>query len=342
MVTAAPGAPAVITAQVVVLRGAVVPIVLPLAGLPPALRLALVESHPEVGIEARVGAALAAGQPEIAWRDLAGEAQPLSALGHCDDLLTRWAGDEAARVGLPAGRTGVLVVGAPATGRPQEASSGALGVVQELLASWPWPRWYGPVVVVVDAAPGGAGDATSASATDGAVWSPLRPNGTLDANGPPLVASAALLASFPGDATMVARPALPLVRVSGAGDLRGACAGAFAELALATGAPPPGGWPAWFTRGVVDLAAAKGRDQFVSPRHQQELRAAAGTAGLAALFADRHPDPGLSVAVVAFLLHPTRRKHLESFCALLRQGASTAGALRVAYGVELADVISQR
>jgi len=33
---------------------------------------------------------------------------------------------------------------------------------------------------------------------------------------------------------------------------------------------------------------------------------------------------------------------LPSFCALLRQGASSVGALRVAYGLELTDLINQR
>ena len=349
-----PPTPAEITAQVVVLRGAFVPIVLPLAGLPPDLRLSLVESHPGLGMEARIAAAFAAGKPELAWQHLATEPQPLSAVGHVDDLLLHWSADESVRLGLPEQRTGVEVVGTAATppeARAEPIADGALALVQDILAPWPWPRWYGPVVVVVDAGDANA-SATSAApettalATPPTPWSPLRPDGTFASGGPPLLATPALLASFPalssGQSTLVARAALPLVRVSAHDDLRAACAGAFADLALRLGAPPPQGWPPWFTRGVIDLALAKGHDQFVSPRHSQELRTAAGPAGLAAFFTDPHPDPALCVAVVSFLLHPARRNALPSFCALLRQGASSVGALRVAYGLELTDLINQR
>ena len=132
----------------------------------------------------------------------------------------------------------------------------------------------------------------------------------------------------------VVRPALPLIQLAPGGDLRARTAAVVAVLGLDLTAPPAGGWPAWLRAGVAELARAKAAGEGPSPRLMRERRQAAGAVGLAALFAAPSAAPELSGAVAAALLVPARRERFPVLLDLLRQGASSAGALRVAYGLE--------
>lgn len=132
----------------------------------------------------------------------------------------------------------------------------------------------------------------------------------------------------------VVRPALPLVRLTPGPQLRGDAADVLARLALDLSVPPPGGWPAWLRVGAGAAARAVATGEGLSPRALSAKRAAAGAAGIRELFAAAEPDPQLAKAVVAELLTPARRAGFTSFLDLLRQGASSEGALRVAYGLE--------
>ena len=132
----------------------------------------------------------------------------------------------------------------------------------------------------------------------------------------------------------VVRPALPLLQLAPGGDLRQRTAAAVAVLGLDLTSPPAGGWPPWLRAGVAEVARARAAGEGPSPRLMRERREAAGTAGIAALFAGPEAAPELSGAVVAALLVPARRSRFPVLLDLLRQGAGPAGALRVAYGLE--------
>jgi hypothetical protein len=65
----------------------------------------------------------------------------------------------------------------------------------------------------------------------------------------------------------------------------------------------------------------------------REVRHAAGAAGIAATLTAREPDEHLAEALCVPLLHPSTRKHFSALLDLLRNGAGSEGALRVAYGL---------
>lgn len=135
-------------------------------------------------------------------------------------------------------------------------------------------------------------------------------------------------------AVRVARPALPVLRLPEDG--RAGLAAACADLALALSAPPPGGWPAWLSAGAAGCARARADGTGIPLRPMAERRAAAGSAAIAGLLDGAVHDPELATAVAAALLHPSRRRRLPDLLALLRGGASSAGALRTAYGLDAA------
>ena len=170
---------------------------------------------------------------------------------------------------------------------------GALDDVKALLAPLPWPRWAGPVVVFVDQAERG-----------------IPPHG-------------------------VVRPALPLLQFAEPGGLRARAASDLARLTLALTVPPAGGWPGWLTAGVAEVARAKAAGEGPSPRAMRERRQAAGAAAIAAqlMATPASADAALSGALVQPLLTPDGQGHFISLLDLLRQGASSEGALRIAYDI---------
>lgn len=152
----------------------------------------------------------------------------------------------------------------------------------------------------------------------------------------------------PGDPLLdgrlrLARPALPVIAIEPRGGTRrSAVAAATARLALDLTAPPPDGWPAWVISGAAGVCAAVARGEGPSPRAMLEHRQRAGIAGLEALFTASEPAAELATAVCAYLLHSGRRQRFAALLDPLRHGADAQTALRIAYGVTVADLIERR
>jgi hypothetical protein len=296
--------PAVVEAHAALLAGAFTPVIVPLEALPAEQRARLLAGREDLPLDVRVSAALDADQPAAAWAEVARLTAPLASVRHLETVLSLWAARETARLGLPAPSGAVILAGDRSRPRLAEEVNGALKDVVTLLDPWPWPRWCGPVIAAID-----------------------------DAE----------FAGFTATIDELVRPALPAVRVRlGDGHVRAACARAFCLLALRSTVPPPRGWPAWLERGLVALADARARDEVVSPRRMRELRQSVGASGIATALSAPAPDARLAMALCAPLLHPDRRKHLPALLDLLRNGAGSEGALRVAYGLTADKLANDR
>ena len=159
--------------------------------------------------------------------------------------------------------------------------------------------------------------------------------------GPLVVAGAGATFTTLDAPGLLVRPVLPALRLAG-GATRSAVAGGAALLILALSRPPAGGWPVWLVDGCTGLAVAVDRDGLVSPQAMQARRQAAGAPAIEALLEGRRVDPALATAVVAYLLHERRRTRLASLLDLLRSGASSAGALRIAYDLTGGQLVGLR
>ncbi len=223
--------------------------------------------------------------------------------GRIDLLLADWSERERARLDLPPAKSDVILgLGAERL----DAAAGALADTRELLTPlWANPvgRWSGPLVIV-------AGDAF-----------------TID---------------LPTVEGVLARPALPAIRLTATTLTREDTAAAIAELLLARQRPPAAGWPRWLRSGVAGVARAKTRGDGPSPRAMQELRVAAGAAALTELLNGDRDDAPLATAVCALLTHARRRAHLPTFLDALRNGSSAAGALQLAYGLTPELLLTER
>jgi hypothetical protein len=60
------------------------------------------------------------------------------------------------------------------------------------------------------------------------------------------------------------------------------------------------------------------------------------------MLAAAEPDRATSMGVCAYLVHSRRRHLLANYFDLLRGGSSADGALRIAYGITLEQLISER
>jgi len=286
--------------------GPFLPVLVPLACLPLRLRAQALCANSEATLGTRVAACLDAQEPEAAWRLLAHFTDPLTVPPGVDTALQLWGAKTLADMGLVAGRAPVLVVAPAQTSsaeshRLQTEASQALAAVQGVLATAAWPRWIGQVLVVVGEQP---------------------------------------LDGLPPTSSLLIRPALPAVRIPQQA-LRGTIARRLCVLALALNAPPVSGWPAWLSIGLAEISAARADDVLVSPHAMLLIRQAAGTSGLGAMLDAPAPDPQLCMALAALLVHPARRDHLPSLMDLLRNGATSAGALQISYNLSLDDLVSQ-
>jgi hypothetical protein len=295
---------------VVVLPGALVPLILPVAGLEAPARGAVAAGSAPLTCERRVDWLLEAGREAAAWQTCAAERRPLTAHGELMSRLALWSAHARADLGLGAGQGPVQVLGPDPAGRVRAAGEHACATVTSLLAALPWPRWSGPVVLVV-----GADD-------------------------PP---------GLDGGREIVTRPAAPLVRlrVVPADDeaLQGMIAARLASLALGLSAPPPGGWPPWLRLGVPRVAELTALGKGVSPRAMHAIRSAAGSAAITAMLAEPvvgAVDAELAMAVSAPLLSPRRRDRLAPFLDRLRSGATSAEALFSAYALDSAALLRER
>ncbi len=287
-----------ISAPVVMWSTAGLPVVLPLAVLSPAGLADLAANSELLSRDQRVAALLAVDRRAEAFALARAELRPLGAAGRLELELAAWAAGEQARLGLPASRGPVLVIGDDARGTVAGEVRRALDDVRTLMGALPWPRWAGPLVIFVDG----------------------------DERGIP--------------AAGVVRPALPLLRMQReidgkAVDLRASAAAMIARLALDLSVPPASGWPPWLRAGVSEVARARAAGEGPSPRLMRERRVAAGPQVIRSLVTatDDHPDHELCGALVQPLVAAERSERLISLLDLLRQGASSEGAVRIAFGL---------
>ncbi len=287
------------------LAGAYVPLCVPLAGLSPRLRADWLLALPDAPLDDRVSAALAGERVDKAWELVIATPAPLTSIGRLDLVLSLWQAQEFARLGLPAPSGPVQVCSDNAVPHLAEDAESAVRLVQDLLSPLPWPRWSGPLLLVVD-----------------------RPR----------------LDPFPGHDRLV-RPAAPGLRLhappEGLARRELLCA-ELTLLALDLTAPPRGGWPPWLSCGLAQVARAKGRDGGPSPVGMQAMRQNAGPEVLRAVLLSPQPDPPLAGAICAYLTHPRRRAHLANLLELLRHGVPAEGALRVAYDVTIEKLLTDR
>lgn len=283
--------------QAAVLRGAFLPVVLPIDALPPATRAAWLLDATAVAPGRRVAALMEAGRHDDAFLLTSRLNQPVT--GAIATALGGWGTRERERLGLPATEGAVVVLpGAEAEGLTPAAIL-ALNVVITSLPL-PWPRWTGPLVVM----------------------------------GPEVAAD-----PIPGH-TWLARPVLPLLRCNAVDRAR--IAADLVGLVLALGAPPAQGWPPWLRQGLAGLCARRADGRTASPRQLRADRQEAGAAGLRTLLGAGQPDMALAMAVCAPLIQPEHRARFLALMDLLRNGATSEGALRVAYGWTLADLADLR
>lgn len=299
-------APVVVERSAVTWSGAWVPLVLPLDALPPAQRARLALSTEALPIEARVATALEAGLVDEAWNLVIRTPGPVSRTLGLELTLSNWAAREQARLHLPATRDAVLVL--TANGKPPAGleAAFALANTREMLSALAWPRWTGPVVVVVD---------------------------DLGERDP-----------MPGIKRVV-RPSLPMIRLgtpppnSTRSELLSV---ELTRLVLDLESPPANGWPAWLRVGLEQVAQAKVRGEGPSPLKMLALRQRAGVDGLEKLLNDPTPNAELAGALCAPLVHTRRRHLLAKLLDLVRGGGQAAGALQVAYGLTLQQLIEDR
>ena len=125
------------------------PVVLPIEVFTPQAQAGFATIPGLLSTDRRVGILLADEQRSLAFAIATRDARPLGAQGRLELELAGWAAREQARLGLPATRGPVIVVGDDSRGTLAADVRGALDDVRILLAPLPWPRWAGPVVVFI-------------------------------------------------------------------------------------------------------------------------------------------------------------------------------------------------
>jgi hypothetical protein len=287
------------------LRGALLPVLVPLPALSPAMRASWLLPHDDIDLAVRVSAALEAGIERPAWTLIAHQTNPL--VGRLELVLNLWCARELARLGLPGRQNGwLLVIATPAPAGLESDATLALASVREMLSSLNWPRWSGPLLLV----------AGQPGASDPA----------------------------PGRDLLI-RPAMPVLRLrtpaagtTPAEDL----AARLSTVTLELTGPPERGWPAWLQVGLEEVAKAKVRGEGPSPLKMLALRQHAGAEALTALFGSATPDRELCEALCAALVHTRRRPQLPNLLDLLRHGVDGPGALRLAYGLTIDQLVNER
>ena len=297
--------PAIFTAEVAILPGAAGPVVIPLSWLPAAVRARWLLDDPRAPLAARVSAALDAGLDEAAWNVLRARTEPLEGDLRLEHTLDGWAQREALRLGLPPGRGELyLAMAGGACVAAPNDQALGLGDARVVLAALAWPRWRGQVLAV-----------TSAERE-----------------------------RLPPTQNHLARPVLPIIRLSDTAgqSRREAVAAATVALALDLTTPPADGWPAWLRIGLSEVAAGMARGEGPSPRAMHERRKQAGERRIGALFTAPDPDRALAMAVCAPLVHSKRRHLLPNLLDPLRNGSTSVAALAIAYGLTPALLVSER
>jgi hypothetical protein len=300
--------PAEITAQSAVFTGSLMPIVVPVSWLPVEARARWFLQNATVPLADRIAAALAARFDDEAWRLLSRSVPAPAGDPRLDLTLLGWQRTELQRLQIQETNAYALVANGAANEQKQYQSqaASALGDVGEMLEHVGWPRWSGAVLIV----PGN--DAFDALARD--------------------------RESFP-------RPVLPLLRFAGpkAGEaLREQFAESLCGLALDLCAPPEDGWPAWLRTGLQQVAKAKARGEGPSPSRMLTVRQSVGKDGLNECLRTKQPRPDIAMAICAPLAHSKRRHLLPNLFDLLRHGSDSESALKIAYGLAVENLLTDR
>jgi hypothetical protein len=284
------------------------PIILPMTGLSVTVRARLLLQHTALPLESRVAAALEAGETTAAWELLIRSAGPASRTTSLQILLSQWSAKELARLKLPAARDHVQLISLNDKIRRTIDVATAYNTVHDMMAGLTWPRWAGPLLVII----GDAGERDP----------------------------------YPG-ITEIIRPALPMVRMPehtpGLTQSELLCV-RMTEVSLALESPPTKGWPGWLTVGLQEVVKAKMRGEGPSPLKMLAIRQQAGLERLQQLMTDPQPDASLAMALCAPLVHTRRRHLLGNLLDLIRGGGSDAGegAIRVAYGLTFTKLLEER
>lgn len=297
--------PTGISSAAAVFDGALTPLVIPTAWLPADVRARWFLRHASLPLSDRIAAALAANFTDEAWKLLLRTVTSPMSDPRLELTLLTWQRKELQRLGIPESNSYVLVAGGVEKERKhlQTQAAGGLSDVHEMLEHIGWPRWSGAVLIV-------QGD------------------GVFDA--------------LPQGQETMLRPVLPIVRCTGpkAGETpREQFAARFCGLALDMCVPPDGGWPAWLALGLPEVAKAKARGEGPSPSQMLAIRQAAGKNGVADCLSAKNPPAQLAMAICAPLAHSRRRHLLPNLLDLLRHGADSASALKIAYDLT-ADELS--
>jgi hypothetical protein len=298
--------PTLIDSRAISMRGGMTPIILPVSGLPPATLARLVINRQDLPLEHRVSAALAADDTASAWQLIIRSAGAAHRNIAVSNLLSHWSAKELDRLKLKPTRDVVLLLSNNDRIHHTMQVATTYNIIQEMLSGLRWPRWTGPLIVV------------------------MNDIGEQD--------------PYPG-IDQIMRPALPMVRMSPAtpGITQSEALGVhLTTLTLALEAPPAAGWPAWLSVGLNEVAKAKIRGEGPSPLKMHSIRQEAGLKRLEQLFSDEKPDATLAMAVCAPLVHSRRRHLLGNLLDLLRGGAASPGAIHVAYGLTLNQLLQER
>ena len=300
--------PVVVERHTVEWRGGLLPLVLPMAGLSAKQRAQLLLTNGSIDLDARVTAALDAGLTDEAWSLVIRTPGPINRSIGLQLVLAGWAAREQLRLGLPATPSAIQIFSPDGKGGEKIDATTVMSTTYDMLSALSWPRWAGPVVVVI---------------------------GDLAAKDP-----------IPG-LPRLARPALPIIRLGEPtiGVTRNEQLGAeLTRLTLELQSPPKNGWPAWLTVGLIEVAKAKIRGGIASPSplKMHSIRQRAGTAGIATLLVAAKPDAELAGAVCAYLVHTRRRPLLGKLFDLIRGGAQSEGALRIVYEATPETLIEER
>lgn len=298
--------PVVIDTNAISLRGGITPIIMPFDGLPIATRAQLLIKHDQLPLDLRVATALEAGNVNAAWELVIRSPGPSHRTAALQFVLNAWATKEAARLKLPAARENIQLISSNEQIRRAIDVATAFGSVRDMLSALTWPRWGGAFVVII----GDVGEADP----------------------------------FPGIEQKI-RPALPMMRmpeqIKGVTQSEQLCV-LLTQLTLSLEAPPTNGWPPWLSTGLQAVAKAKMRGEGPSPLKMLGLRQEAGLMKLQELLTDQNPSEELAMALCAPLVHTRRRHLLANLLDLIRGGAESEGAIRVAYGLTLTQLLQER
>ena len=140
------------------------------------------------------------------------------------------------------------------------------------------------------------------------------------------------------ETTVIARPWVPEITLTTSA-CHAECGAVLARLRLDLLASETHPWPQWFYDGIVGCYSIRANKTPPSPLAMAAIRKRAGQQTILACFDGTEDNQELATALVAPLLHSSRQHLLPRFIDILRQGSSSAEALRFIYQLDRQDFI---